>query len=102
MYRGVSSTKDWEKGYDSACKTLDDLGSVAFSLQPARVAPTGVTWTHPSVSSAPNIAQLRLKGPRSVPVRVGTTALLGRAPMLRAHVSRGQGLAVCEGVQDCG
>lgn len=102
MYWGVSSTKDWEKGYDSACKTLDDLGSVAFSLQPARVAPTGVTWTHPSVSSAPNIAQPRLKGPRSVPVRVGTTALLGRAPMLRAHVSRGQGLAVCEGVQDCG
>ena len=81
---------------------LDNLASVAFSLQPARAAPIGVMWTHPSVSGAPNIAQPRLKGPQSVPARVSTTELLGRAPMLRAHVSRGQGLAVCEGVQDCG
>lgn len=102
MCRGISSTKDWREGYDSACKMLDNLGSVAFSLQPARAAPIGVMWMRPSVSSAPNIAQPRLKGPQNVPVRVGTTELLGRGPMLHAHVSRGQGLAVCEGVQDCG
>lgn len=80
----------WYKGWEGAILPINILnshGSAAFSLQPARAAPTGRTWTHPTVSSAPNTAQQNPRGPPSVPVRAAITEPPGRAPRRHAHVS---------------